>query len=342
MSQISPPIRIVLVSAIALMAAYMLFMRPKDEVVPPPPAPAPNVQTAEPAVSAPGKAAEAAQGAVDATNQHLQEVGGETGAAAGTATGSAGGATAQGAAAPVVPEDLKGVPAPVAKAIGKQQVLVLLFWNQKSADDRAVRQELRKVDGWDGRVYKQAAPIRSISRYGRITRGADVEQSPTVVVVDPELRAESLVGFVDTTTIDQAVVDAMRNSTGLYKHVYMREINEVCARYANAFWAEPDNVSPSQYAGQFARDRARWNRFAADFKAVPAPKRFRALKRASVRDHAAMTALLADWAAHLGSRPSAGRIVTGAARFGPRQAAISKRYDKRMDDANALSCGSQA
>ncbi len=338
MSQISPPIRIVLVAAIALMAAYMLFMRPKDEVVPPPPAPAPNVDTSAPAVSSPGKAAEAAQGAVDATNQHLQEVGGE----AGTATGSAGGATAQGGAQAAVREDLEGVPAPVAKAIGKQQVLVLLFWNEKSADDRAVRQELRKVDDWDGRVYKQAAPIRSISRYGRITRGADVEQSPTVVVVDPELRAESLVGFVDAATIEQAVVDAMRNSTGLYKHVYMREINQVCARFANAVFAEPDNVSRSEYAAQLTRSKRRWTQFAADFKAIKAPKRYRALRRATVRDNAALTAIYTQWAAYLGPRPTATRVISGAARFGPRERQIVQRYDKRMDDANALSCGSQA
>jgi hypothetical protein len=337
-SQISPPIRIVLVAAIGLMAAYMLFLRPKDEVVPPA-EPAPNVQTAEPAVSSPGQVAEAAQGAVDATNQHLQEVGGETGAAT---TGSTGGATAKGGAQAAVPADLKGVPAPVAKAIGKQQVLVLLFWNEKSADDRAVRQELRKVDDWKGRVYKQAAPIKSISRYGRISRGADVEQSPTVVVVDPELRAETLVGFVDATTIEQAVVDAMRNSTGLYKHVYMREINEVCARYANAIFAQPDNVTPGQYAEQLGRNRARWDRFAADFKAIDAPKRFRSLKRASVRDQAAISAVLADWVAYLGPKPTAARIVNGASRFTSRQREIVKRYDKRMDDANALSCGSQA
>ena len=49
----------------------------------------------------------------------------------------------------------------------------------------------------------------------------------------------------------------------------MREINHVCARYANAFWA------------------------------------------------------------------------LGAVRFAPREAAITERYDKRMDDANVLSCGSQ-
>lgn len=63
MSQISPPIRILLVLAIAVTGIYMLFMRPKADVVPPA-TPAPNVQTSEPAVSKPGKIAESAQDAV--------------------------------------------------------------------------------------------------------------------------------------------------------------------------------------------------------------------------------------------------------------------------------------
>ena len=36
------------------------------------------------------------------------------------------------------------------------------------------------------------------------------------------------------------------------------------------------------------------------------------------------------------------RIVTGAVRFAPRETAITERYDERMDDANVLSCCSQA
>ena len=53
MSQISPPIRILLVAVIGLCAAYFLFLRPKDEAVPaappaastPVPAKDPNAQT---------------------------------------------------------------------------------------------------------------------------------------------------------------------------------------------------------------------------------------------------------------------------------------------------------
>ena len=345
-SQISPPIRIVLVLAVAVMAAWMLFLRPSDEVVPEPPAPvAPNTQTSEPAVSAPGQAAEAAQGAVDAANGQLQAQESVDGvdageSAAGTATGAA--TTGPGTAATAVPADLKGVPAKVAKAIGRDKVLVLLFWNHESADDRAVRSALRDVDRWNGRVHVQAAPIRTISRYGRITRGADVEQSPSVVVVDTELRAETLVGFVDTATIDQAVVDAMRNSDGLFTSSYLREINGVCAKYANQLWAIPTPQSSGE-AGRYAeRAVAKWGSFGVAFKGVAAPKKWRAFKRASVRDHAAAAAVLSDWAAYLGSRPTVARAVTANGRFGPRLNAIGRRYDRRMDAEHVLSCGSNA
>ena len=64
MSQISPPIRILLVAVIGLCAAYFLFLRPKDEVVPaappaaatPVPAKDPNAQTS----SKPGAAVQQA------------------------------------------------------------------------------------------------------------------------------------------------------------------------------------------------------------------------------------------------------------------------------------------
>jgi hypothetical protein len=339
-SQISPPIRIVLVCAVAFMAAYMLFLRPKDEVAMPA-EPAPNVQTGAPAVSGPGQAAEAAQGAVEATNSHTQAVSGEAPAAtAGTATAAAG-AAGEAAAEKPAPADLAGVPRPVAKAIGEGKVVVLLFWHPRSVDDRAVRRELRRVGGWNGRVYKHAAPIASISKYARITRGAEVEQSPTVVVVDPELRAESLVGFVDAPTIEQAIVDALRNSTGLFDDPYLAEINQLCAE-TNAQWDLPGPDNGRQAAAYVATQRARFARFQRAFAAVKAPKRWRAFHRAAVRDHAAAAAVYADLAAGLGPNASVQRALATAARLAPRYDRIVKRYDRRMDAENVLSCGSQA
>ena len=54
-SQISPPIRILLVLTVALLGVYMLFLRPKPVEEPPPTPAAPNLETDAPAVSQPGK-----------------------------------------------------------------------------------------------------------------------------------------------------------------------------------------------------------------------------------------------------------------------------------------------
>ena len=188
---------------------------------------------------------------------------------------------------------------------------MLLFWNSKSADDKAVRAALKNVDRWDGRVSVQIASIRKIAKYGRISRGVDVEQSPTIVIADPDLRAETLVGYVDTTTIDQAVVDAFRNTTGLFKDAYLRKVNGVCTRHSNAFVGDPELT---RRRGQHARVQRRgrharhpgWNRFEADFKAVKAPKKWRAFKSATVADNAFYATWLAVGRARL-PRPEAER-----------------------------------
>ena len=296
-SQISPPMRILLVCAVAFLGAWMTFLRPKDDAAPPAETTAaPNTQTAEPAVTDPGKAVEAAQDAVTAAN-------GET------ATADAAGTATKPAATPgaAVASDLKGIPPRARRAIRQDDVLVLLFWNEKGADDRDVRRSLRRVDRWDGRVTVQAAPLNSISRYGRIARGLDVNQSPTVVVVDPELRAETIVGFTDTQTIDQLVVDAFKNTTGLFTSSYLREVNSVCARFGNSIIATPSSSTPAEYASQLKTNHRKSIRFQRAFAAVAAPKRFAAFKRASVADTTAMVALFAGARAALATSSGRGR-----------------------------------
>jgi hypothetical protein len=345
-SQISPPIRIVLVAAVAFIGVYMMFMRPKEDVVPPA-QPVPNTQSSEPAVSEPGKVAEAAQGAVEAANGQLQQQESVDGVDAGEAaagTGTAAKTAPQGAEAAAAAKgvDLKGLPKPIAKAIRTEKVLVLLFWNGKSADDKAVHKALADVDRWDGRVYVGSASIKKISKYGQIARGVDVEQSPTVVVADPELRAETLVGYVDAKTIDQAVVDAFRNSTGLFTSAYLATIDRVCRQAASQVYAIPDPDNAAQAPAFLRRHLKRWRVFEADFKSVAAPQKFRAFKRATVADHAAIAAIYSDWVAYLGAKPSLARVGASVDRFEPRLNKVGKPYDSRMDDKHVLGCGSNA
>jgi hypothetical protein len=342
-SQISPPIRILLVLAVAVLGVYMLFLRPKDEVVPPA-TPAPNVQTGEPAVSGPGKAAEAAQGAVEAANGQLQSQESVDGVDTGEATAATGTKAQSGPnganAAVASAADVTGLPKPIAKAIRKDKVLVLLFWNGKSADDKAVHAALKNVDRWDGRVSVASAPIRHIAKYGRIARGVDVEQSPTVVVVDPNLKAETLVGYVDAPTIDQAVVDALRNTTGVFLDPYLRKVDAVCRDYRSEFnsIAHAYTGVPAEYRRAIARNHEIYTRFAADFAAVKAPKKWRKFKSATVADNKAAVAVYADFLALVGPKPTAAQIVQGGDKLNARATAINKRYKGRMRSERLTRC----
>jgi hypothetical protein len=246
MSQISPPIRILLVAVIGLCAAYMLFLKPKDEVVPaappaastPVPAKDPNAQTQ----SKPGAAVQqAVRGADNASARADAAAGGAIadtagGPAASPATGVNTNPVAQAPAtgetsAPtnVSPEALKTLPKDVRKAVKQRKVLAILFYNNRSYDDKAVRRELDKVSHYGHQVFVDAHWIKSVGRYQAITRGVNVDQSPTIVVADANLKAETLVGYVDHETIDQTIADAVRASGGsLIKNPYFRKIDAIC------------------------------------------------------------------------------------------------------------------
>ena len=246
MSQISPPIRILLVAVIGLCAAYFLFLRPKEEAVPaaPPaastvPAKDPNAQTN----SKPGAAVnQAVRGADTAAARADAAAGGaiadtEGGVAADPATGvntnpaTAAPATGETSAPPALTKEaLRSLPKDVRRPVKNRKVLALLFYNNRSYDDKAVRRELDRVDRYGKQVFVDAHWIKSVGRYQAITRGVNVDQSPTVVIIDRNLKAETLVGYVDAKTIDQAVVDALRASGGsTIKHPYFRQLDAICA-----------------------------------------------------------------------------------------------------------------
>jgi hypothetical protein len=220
MSQISPPIRILFVGAIAFFAAWMLFLRPGSEAPVAPPAAVEPATAAggAPAQTAPGQAVEAANNAAAAGNAAAQAVDGTAPAATGTSAATTTPTT------PATPPKVtrkslakSGLPLPVMRAIADRKVVVLFFHNPKAADDRYMRRQLDRVVDNHGskfskRVKIQAAPIKDIARYGQITRGVNVQQSPTIVVVDAKLRADSLVGVVGSLAIDQAIQDALRST----------------------------------------------------------------------------------------------------------------------------------
>jgi len=341
-SQISPPIRIVLVLAVAVMAVYMLFLRPKPEEIPP-------VEPAGTSVTQPGQVRDAAEDAVDAADRQLAQQESVDGvdageAAAGTASGTkkAQPGNAQAAAAGPA-EDLKGLPKPIRKAIRADKVLVILFSNGKSYDDKAVEKALTKVNRWDGRVSVHTAPLRRISKYGRIARGVSVEQSPTVVVADRELRAETLVGYVDRARIDQAVVDARRNTSGVYVDSYLKKADKVCFAHSNRW----DSVPFYYLAGRKKTDRrateldAVWASFAADFKAIDAPKKWAGFHKTAVSEINAYGAFIHRASVEISPKMKRAAFGAKVVQLEKAEKPLVKSYNRHFNGANLPRCGSQ-
>jgi hypothetical protein len=343
-SQISPPIRIVLVLAVAVLGVYMLFLRPKPEEIPP-------VEPAGTSVSEPGKVRDAAEDAVDAANGQLSQQesvdgvdAGEAAAGSTSTTKKAQPGQAQAGAAATPAEDLKGLPKPVRKAIRADKVLVILFSNGKSADDLAVERALPKVDRWNGRVFVHTAPLKKISRYGRIARGVSVEQSPTVVIADRDLRADTLVGYVDRITIDQRIVDALRNSNGLFTSSYLRAVDKVCMSHGNKMHAIPHYYGEGNVARtdrRLSRYHAAFVAYLAAFKAVEAPSRYGSFRTASLADLKAGGAAMAAYSSAVGPRSSVSSVLAAERRYQSTTKPISERFNRRADALGLLRCGSQ-
>lgn len=342
-SQISPPIRILLVLAVAVMGVYMLFLRPKPEEIPP-------LEPAGTSTSQPGQVRDAAEDAVDAANGQLQQQESVDGvdageSAAGTApatkAGKQGNAAKGAAAAPA--QDLKGLPKPVRNAIRDDKVLVVLFSNGKSYDDKAVEKALTKVNRWDGRVFVHTAPLSKISKYGRIARGVSVEQSPTVVVADRTLRADTLVGYVDRATIDQAVVDARRNTSGIYVDSYLKAADKVCFQHSN----RADSV-PFYYVGsrrQIDRRYAELDKvfpvFLADYKATKPSAKWTAFHKATVADLEAYGVAIHKFSVALTPKIKSAAFADAVKGFASAAGPVDKSLKKRFAGANLPRCGKQ-
>ena len=96
---------------------------------------------------------------------------------------------------------------PLLASVDAGKVVVLLFWNKKASDDRATRQGLRSVNLHHGKVVASAVPIDDVGRYEAITRGVQVLESPTVLVIGAGGKARAITGYAQAKEIDQTVSD---------------------------------------------------------------------------------------------------------------------------------------
>lgn len=115
--------------------------------------------------------------------------------------------TAEPVAKPAAAPKLTGSKAVIAD-VKAGRTVVLLFYHPSadSADDQAVRREVKGVDRHDGKVRVYSATLGKLGQYEAITKTAKITSTPTVLVIDRKAQVRAIEGLTVTREID-AVVD---------------------------------------------------------------------------------------------------------------------------------------
>jgi hypothetical protein len=104
------------------------------------------------------------------------------------------------------------LPAPVSKALAAHKVVVLLFWSPRGVDDRSVKAAVDALPRHGGKVAVFTNKLNHFARYTRIAAAANVAQTPTLIVTNRKGVARVATGYLDPTTVEQYVVDALHGA----------------------------------------------------------------------------------------------------------------------------------
>lgn len=314
-SQISMPMRILLIGAVVFLAAWFTILKPGggDETISP-------VTPADAAT---------------------------TTTAAATATPAAGDTATENtpvAATAIPTEVLAKLPKDVAAALKAGKTLVLgVFaerasnWRPMSDDDRYVRNALEKTNRYDGEVFAKIIGIEDLSTYGTLVNDLGVTQSPAVVVIDRNLKGTALTGYVDRIAINQAIADARRDS--IYPAItdeFLRKANKVCMRFEvrEARWSLP--TIPGRKARAAATDRL--NRINRDLLAavhnLQAPAKYKGFTSAwekSISYHIDMNQRTSTLLKTKGVKAAQKHVASY-------DASVARKVERSFDDLGLTAC----
>lgn len=285
MSQISPPMRILLAGAIAFLAVWMLFLKPGPGTKAPSPTPdsmrtaVANDPNGPPAKTGLGRAVQKAHGASQTSD-----------AANAAAGGTAGTAVKPGASTQTKPSTAT-TPKTVDPALAKlptwlkdsidKKVVAILFFNDNAADDRRTLAAFKRSYRAHGDVVARSVPVSEISRYGGVARGVDVQQSPTIVVIDRKRGANSLVGYSGLATINQAIVDGLlATDNPIEKVPYLQHVQAKCRRILDrSIVGVSDGATPRSYERNVDAVIASQSAALTDLRGAKVPAAYKPLSR---------------------------------------------------------------
>ena len=193
MANIPRPMIGLLVATIAFFAVWTVALKPSSSS-----GPASSSSSPAPAASQPKAAAPAHADASHASASHA--------AAASHASATSASAAKTKPAVKHTPQQRQTV---IEKGLNHHKVLAILFFNPAAADDRAVKHELDEIPARGGKVVKLAVPLSELTRYPVITNQVQVTESPTLVLIDGQRKADLLTGYLDQLELSQRVSDAV-------------------------------------------------------------------------------------------------------------------------------------
>ncbi|HMJ04101.1 MAG TPA: hypothetical protein VK506_14260 [Conexibacter sp.] len=207
MDQVSRPMQIALVATALFAMVWFVALRPKPSDGGGAPAPTPAAQSQD-APAAPGT--DGLTGAVDQAERAVATANGDAAPAPAPARAPQTAARAAGAGRAPRPASraIEGGGL-VGAALRQRKAVAIAFVDPRTADARAVREEMEAVSRFGGRAVALAVPISQLSRYEFITREVEVTVAPTVVIVSPKRTATTIVGFADRGEIEQGLADAL-------------------------------------------------------------------------------------------------------------------------------------
>jgi hypothetical protein len=103
----------------------------------------------------------------------------------------------------------QGLPAAVATALDRHQVVVLFFYEPAGADDQATRAAINAARTAGPGVRLFTDTVAHISNYRRVIGSLGISQPPAMVVIDRKRQARLLEGYLDAGTIRQTVRDSL-------------------------------------------------------------------------------------------------------------------------------------
>ena len=186
------PVLMGIVGLVAVVALFMFTRGGGEEEVAAPSTPAP-AETAPSGAAAPGDSA-APSGSATAPSAPSQTPKASAPTAGPAATKS------------------RTLPAPMKRAMDKNKVVVLLIWNPRGSDDRNVKNAVDGLSRRNGKVAVFTDRPENVARYTTVTNAVELAQTPTLIVVNRDQVARKATGYLDPTTVDQYVVDALQGA----------------------------------------------------------------------------------------------------------------------------------